>query len=261
MICEVNYFMKCFVYVMLVLFVMVNTVALAGSIDLEKVDKVEIKYVLDDGTVDYDVIPNKQDGSIAEVTEIFLKIDWNAYNVKEIISINNIPLRDTQFSKYAGVIDKNLKNHEAKEIDRERIEENEDKSLKDILAPSDDIKIKVNGISVKFDVAPYIKDGRTMVPFRAIFEAIGANVDYDFSNPYTKLVWGIRRVDGKETRVDMKIGSKWAVKTGTGGIEMDVAPEIKEGRTFIPARYASEFLGGTVEWKANTREVIITMPQ
>jgi len=35
-------------------------------------------------------------------------------------------------------------------------------------ASADEIKVFLNGVEIKFDVAPYIKNGRTMVPFRAI---------------------------------------------------------------------------------------------
>ena len=40
-------------------------------------------------------------------------------------------------------------------------------------------------------------------------------------------------------------------------IEMDVEPQGKDGRTFIPVRYASELLGMTVEWVQETKEVLI----
>lgn len=42
--------------------------------------------------------------------------------------------------------------------------------------PKDTIKVKVNGKPIIFDIAPIIKDGRTLVPLRYIFEALGAEV-------------------------------------------------------------------------------------
>lgn len=41
------------------------------------------------------------------------------------------------------------------------------------------IRIFVNGQEIYSDVAPFIKDGRTMVPLRVISEALGADVDWD----------------------------------------------------------------------------------
>ena len=39
-----------------------------------------------------------------------------------------------------------------------------------------DVKILLDGNEVKSDVAPFIQNDRTMVPARAIFEAMGAQV-------------------------------------------------------------------------------------
>ena len=43
---------------------------------------------------------------------------------------------------------------------------------------NNDIKITVNGNNLSFDQPPIIIDGRTLVPFRAIFEALGATVEW-----------------------------------------------------------------------------------
>ena len=43
----------------------------------------------------------------------------------------------------------------------------------------DGIKITINGEAKTFDVMPQIIDGRTLVPMRAIFEALGAEVGWD----------------------------------------------------------------------------------
>lgn len=247
-----------------VMVICTNLVVVAGTVDVNKMDKVVIKCLLDDGTVQSQELINTDPSSnlMEKAVKYAISCFWGTdYNVKEVLSINDIPLKDTQFSQYAGVIDKSIKGQAYSNTPStiERVEENESKSIKDTIKFSEKISIKINGIPVKFDVAPYIKDGRTMVPFRAIFEALGAEVSYDFTNTNSKVLWGIRTINGEKIRVDMKIGSKTAVKTGTGSITMDVSPEIKESRTFIPARFASELLGATVDWKADTREVVITL--
>lgn len=43
----------------------------------------------------------------------------------------------------------------------------------------DDIKVIFNGTQMQFDQPPIIQDGRTLVPVRAIFEAIGAEVEWN----------------------------------------------------------------------------------
>jgi len=45
---------------------------------------------------------------------------------------------------------------------------------------------RVNSIVTKLPVAPYQKEGRTMVPVRFFAEILGYTVDYDFSDPAMK---------------------------------------------------------------------------
>jgi len=47
--------------------------------------------------------------------------------------------------------------------------------------PKDIVKVKVNDRPIVFDVAPIIGEGRTLVPLRHIFEALGAEVKWDAS--------------------------------------------------------------------------------
>lgn len=42
-----------------------------------------------------------------------------------------------------------------------------------------DIKVKIDGQQIAFDVPPQLINDRTMVPLRAIFEALGATVDWN----------------------------------------------------------------------------------
>jgi len=47
---------------------------------------------------------------------------------------------------------------------------------------------RVNDKPTKLPVAPYLKEGRTMVPVRFFAEVLGYTVDYDFSDPAMKKV-------------------------------------------------------------------------
>ncbi len=47
------------------------------------------------------------------------------------------------------------------------------------------IRVMVDGAELAFDVDPVIENDRTLVPMRLIFEALGAKVDWDASNPYS----------------------------------------------------------------------------
>ena len=55
----------------------------------------------------------------------------------------------------------------------------------------DGVKVQVNGRLVDFpDAAPEVVDGRTMVPLRAVLEALGAEVDYDAASQTTRAKLG-----------------------------------------------------------------------
>jgi len=114
---------------------------------------------------------------------------------------------------------------------------------------NDQITILLDGEKLSFDVDPYIKDGRTLVPFRGILEALGAEVIW---NPTERSV----TAKSANTEVYLKIGS---VDTLVNGEEVviDVPAEITNDRTFVPLRFVSENLGATVGWDGTTRTVAI----
>lgn len=111
------------------------------------------------------------------------------------------------------------------------------------------ITVLLNGEKLSFDVEPYIKDGRTLVPFRGILEALGAEVIW---NPDEKSV----TTKSKTTEIYLKIGSNETLVNGTKVI-IDVPAEITNSRTFVPLRFIAENLGATVLWDGTTRTVTI----
>lgn len=78
----------------------------------------------------------------------------------------------------------------------------------------------------------FIENGRTFVPMRAIFEALGATVDWDGN---TRTVTG--NLNGK-------------IVTLTN-------PKIVNGRTMVPLRYISESLGSRVDWVQNMQTAYV----
>lgn len=54
---------------------------------------------------------------------------------------------------------------------------------------AEEISLEINGEAVETEVPPQIIDGRTMVPVRAIFELVGAEVSWDGD---TKTVTGTK---------------------------------------------------------------------
>ena len=94
----------------------------------------------------------------------------------------------------------------------------------------------VNNEIVNGDAAPYVADGRTMVPIRALTETFGAKVDYDNDAKTVTIVDG-------DTTVVMTIGETTYTVNGEEQT-MDVAPVIGSGdRTYVPVRFVAEALG------------------
>ena len=114
----------------------------------------------------------------------------------------------------------------------------------------DEIKVILNGAILSFDQQPIIQNGRTLVPLRAIFEALGADVQWEQS---TQTVTAVR---GNIT-VSFTIGSNILIKNGEQ-ITLDVSAQIVGGRTLVPARAVAESFGADVKWLESTREVVIT---
>lgn len=110
--------------------------------------------------------------------------------------------------------------------------------------------VNLNGQQLSFDVPPTIENGRTLVPLRAIFEAMGAAVTWD-QNTHTATAVK----DG--TTVILKIGS--TTPTINGQVkQLDVPAKIVNGRTLAPLRFIGEAFGGTVEWNQASQLISIT---
>ncbi|WP_434579208.1 stalk domain-containing protein [Thermoanaerobacterium thermosaccharolyticum] len=105
---------------------------------------------------------------------------------------------------------------------------------------ANNITIIINGQNVTFDQQPIIKDGTTLVPMRAFFEALGAKVDW---NQSTQTVTGTR----DNTTVQLTIGSKIGKVNGQNHA-LAVEAQIINGYTYIPLRFVGEALGDEVNY-------------
>ena len=116
-------------------------------------------------------------------------------------------------------------------------------------ANENEISVYVEGQKVSFDVPPQTINDRTMVPIRAIFEVMGATVNWDNATQTA-----ICTKDN--TVVKMTLNSKIEYINDVP-YEMDVAPVIVDNRTLAPARYVAEAFGYFVNWDGNTKSVLI----
>lgn len=115
------------------------------------------------------------------------------------------------------------------------------------------VNVTINGKSLESDTPAQIVDGRTMVPLRAIFEALGAEIEWSAKD---KTVTAEK--DG--TVIKMTIGAPSFDKNGTE-VELDTPAMVIDSRTMVPARAVSESLGCDVKWDAETKTVIISVPE
>ncbi len=110
-------------------------------------------------------------------------------------------------------------------------------------------KVYVENKQIEMPVSPVIEDGRTLVPVRAIFESMGATIDWDAKN---KTVTG----ETEDKVIKLVIGNKVAL-VNDKEIELDVPAKIINGSTMVPARFVAESLGAEVDWDNNTKSVLV----
>jgi len=108
----------------------------------------------------------------------------------------------------------------------------------------------VNGVEVFFDQPPIIENGSTLVPLRAIFEALGAKVDW---NPSTQVATAVK----KDTTIMLKVGDSFLTRNGEE-IKLEVPAKIVSDRMLVPARAVAESFGAEVFWAQGIRTVTIT---
>jgi len=112
------------------------------------------------------------------------------------------------------------------------------------------ISVVVDGQNLTFDQPPVIVNDRTLVPLRAIFEALDATVEW---NEATRTVTSTRN----DTTVSVTIDSDKIYVNGEEKI-IDVPAQIISDRTMVPVRAISESFDCNVEWIASDRTVKVT---
>ena len=102
--------------------------------------------------------------------------------------------------------------------------------------------VNAYGKTIASDVAPLIINSRTMVPIRIVTETLGGSADWN----------------GKAQVVTLNINGKTiTMKIGVVLEKYGVAPLIIDNRTYVPIRFVAEELGATVDWNADTQEIVI----
>lgn len=113
-----------------------------------------------------------------------------------------------------------------------------------IFANSPDILIN----NEKLSVSAVSQEGRVLVPLRAIFESLGAKVDYDNGK--------ITGTQGDKVII-LTVNDKEAF-VNANRVALDVPAKVIKGSTLVPVRFIGESLGAEVLWHNNTVVINLT---
>lgn len=123
-----------------------------------------------------------------------------------------------------------------------------------VSANAEDISILVNGEKLETEAPAVIVNERTLVPLRAVTEALGCDVAW---NGETQ---GVTLTDG-DSLYFLWIGRDHTFKTSGGALEdftvMDTVPVIMDDYTMVPLRAISELFGAEVNWDGDTYTVTV----
>lgn len=113
-----------------------------------------------------------------------------------------------------------------------------------------EISIIVDGKKIETDVPPYIENGRTMVPARFVTEVLGGTAGHFEDGDFPIPVIVINHPD-QPLALSMFDGKKIALMS-QGAFRTDVPPRIVNGRTMIPVRFITDYLGYDIYWEEDT---------
>ncbi|MDF2872194.1 MAG: uncharacterized protein K0R05_3769 [Anaerocolumna sp.] len=218
----------------------------------EAKDKLEVEK--DALEVEKDALESQKDALEAQYeaakesgsTELAGQLAAQIESLKKEIESKKQLMKDTQ-DEIKATIRSTYTSEELNNIEQlsEKIKE-ENKGI--TVMPVDSIVAK--GKVIKFDIPPVIKDGRTLIPVRALSEAFGATVAWD---PVEQKV----TISKGTTQIVLNLNSNTAYVNGTE-VAIDVAPTTLSNRTIVPLRFITETLGLKVDWDEETDTVEIS---
>ncbi len=115
---------------------------------------------------------------------------------------------------------------------------------------ADEIKVFINGEKITFEVPPKQNaEGTTLVPMRAIFEALGANVQWD----------GVKKtITGTKNSTIMHLElNRYEGMVNSTIVWFSEPVKQEKGRIMVPLRFVSESFNCTVNWDEETKTIRI----
>ncbi len=129
-----------------------------------------------------------------------------------------------------------------------------------LTARADDISVVINGTELRTENEPVIINDRTLVPMRAVFEALGAQVTWDGDN---RRVYASKNNEVIKLDIDSNVMETGIINSGqlmvfSSSTELDVSAQLVGDFTYVPVRAVAEALKSDVAWDAAARRVTIT---
>lgn len=112
------------------------------------------------------------------------------------------------------------------------------------------IDLYVDSVKLEPDVPPTVVEGHTLVPLRSIFDALGADLQWDNT---TKTAAGSRG----DSTISIQVGSPTALVNGEEKI-LEAPAQVINGSTMVPARFVAEGLSCIVKWDKATDGIYIS---
>ena len=113
-----------------------------------------------------------------------------------------------------------------------------------------EIKVLLDGKQIQFDQQPVLESNRTLVPLRAVFEALGMTVEWDQESRTVTAV-------NSDTVIRLTVGDTTAYVNGAP-VQLETAAKMVADRTLVPVRFIAESAGLQVEWDQASQTVVIT---
>ncbi len=113
------------------------------------------------------------------------------------------------------------------------------------------VHVVINNESLNTDVSPAVIKGRTLVPLRAIFEQLGADVNF---NQKTNTITAVKG----DIKITHKIGENKLYVNGEK-VLLDVSSQSIQNRTMVPLRAISESFDCFVTWGKADQAIIISV--
>lgn len=127
------------------------------------------------------------------------------------------------------------------------------------------VPIVLNGKEVKTDVPPVIKEGRVLVPIRAVTTSLGADVTWDDETKtatvtkavYSSVYGNTSEVKNVEIKICLADEDDITVTLNGKEVDLDVEPATINGRIVVPIRFIAETLLNEVQWDEELGAVVI----